>query len=112
MLYIKKEFRKGILFVRVKGSLDKDSIDKFKNEVTDLITDMKISNVVFNLSLLINIDFYGVESLLKGYNACKRLHGISMLCGINKDIQKYINKSRGKMYQIKDEMQALDLIKV
>ena len=109
---IKKEFRKGILFIRIKGDLNKNTITKFKHDVEDLIIDMKICNVVFNLSSLNSIDISGVKTLLHTYNVCKRMHGISMLCGLNDNVRKTINHSKNNMFQIKDEFQALNLIKV
>ena len=110
MLEIKKEFRKGILFVRVIGNLNKENILEFKKEVIDLINDMKICNVVFNLSSLNSIDISGINHLLYAYNMCLKMNGISMLCGVNNNIKNYIDKSN--MIRISDEIQALDLIKV
>lgn len=49
MLDINYEIRKGILFIRLGGVLNKNTVSKLQNEVTDMIKDNGIRNVVFNL---------------------------------------------------------------
>ena len=60
MLIVKTEFRKGILFVRLKGHLNKDTINKLNKKVTDVIKNNGIRNVVFNFSDLKSIDMKGI----------------------------------------------------
>lgn len=113
MLEIDKEFKKGILFVRLKGILTKDTVSHLNREVTKLIADMQIQNVVFNIQELTSIDLAGINAILYSYNMCKDINGISMLCGVNSNIKDQINKSSVKdMFQIKDELTALKLIKI
>ena len=52
MLDINFEFRRGILFIRLKGILSKATINDFDSLVTTLIRDNGIRNVVFNVSEL------------------------------------------------------------
>ena len=113
MLEVTKEFRKGILFVRLKGILNKDTVSYLNREVTKLVADMQIQNVVFNIQELESIDISGVNALLYNYNLCKDVNGISMLCGVNNNIKDLINKSSIKdMFQIKDELTAYKVIKI
>ena len=110
MLKINREFRRGILFVRLKGSLTKNTSKQLYNEITLLLREMKIYNVVFNLSKLNEIDLTGVRALLYNYNLCRRNHGISMLCGANGYVEEYTNNT--SMFQIKDEISAINMIKI
>ena len=48
MLNVGTEFRKGILFVRLKGHLNKDTISKLNKRVTKVVKDNGIRNIVFN----------------------------------------------------------------
>ena len=78
-----------------------------------MVADMGISNVVFNTEELTSIDIDGINVLYNNYNLCKDNHGISMICGVNKNIESIINKSLlSNMFQIKDEISALHLIEI
>lgn len=113
MLTIYKEFRKGILFVRLLGVLNKETVNCLNEEVTTLIEDMKIMNVVFNIKQLEEIDMYGVNEILLSYQICKKNNGVSYLCGVNDNIKETINKSLiSCMYEVSDEISAINLIKI
>ena len=113
MLSINKEFRKGILFVRLLGVLNKETVDKLYEEVTMLVKDMEIKNVVFNIEELSEIDIYGINEILLNYRLCKNNNGISLLCGVNDNVKDYINSSSIKFIQkISNELKALDFMKI
>ena len=52
MLDINLEFYRGILFIRLKGLLNKTTVSKLKEEVNDLVKENGIRNLVFNISEL------------------------------------------------------------
>ncbi len=108
MLTIEKEFKKGILFVRLKGELTKETVSLLHEEVTKVVRKIKIHNVVFNISKLTKIDLFGVKALLCNYNLCRNNNGISMLCGNNSNIEQIINHT--SMFQIDNEVSALNMI--
>ena len=113
MLDITMEFHKGVLFVRLSGILNRDTSLKLKKEVIDVIKDSGISNIVYNLSWLKEIDCYGINTLLESYDVCKNNHGKSLLCGINDTIVKHrISNSRilNYMYEASDELSAINII--
>lgn len=113
MLIINQEFRKGILFVRLLGVLNIDTVNYLKKEITSLVKDMKISNVVFNIKELDAIDISGVNEILLNYELCKKNKGISLLCGVNENIQEYINRSPiNCMSKISDEISAINMINI
>lgn len=113
LLAINLEFHKGILFVRLKGVLTKLTIDKLKNEVTTLIQDNGIRNIVFNINGLDSIDCYGINALLYNYELCRNNNGKSLLCGMNNSLVRHrIKNSRllKYMYETSDELSAVDMI--
>ena len=113
MLGINIEFHKGILFIRLDGDLDKNTVNKLKNEVTTLIKDNGIRNTVFNISNLNSIDCYGINALLLNYEICNSNNGKSMVCGIcNSLVRHRINNSRllKYMYETSDELSAINVI--
>ena len=52
LLDINLEFCKGILFIRLKGVLNKNTVNKLKDEVNNLVKENGIRNLVFNISEL------------------------------------------------------------
>ena len=55
MLNVGTEFRKGILFVRLKGHLNKDTINKLNKRVTNIVKENGIRNIVFNFTNLMHL---------------------------------------------------------
>lgn len=113
MLEINIEFRKGILFVRLIGELTKETVNKLNYEVTSLIKDNGIRNIVFNITDLNIIDIKGINSLLYNYEIIKNNHGRSCICGIkNTLVQHRIKNSRllKYMYEASDELSAFNVI--
>ena len=53
---VKTEFRGGILFVRLKGNLTKNTVSILNERVTCVVDRLGIRNIVFNVESLINID--------------------------------------------------------
>lgn len=112
MLTVTTEFRKGILFVRLKGRLTKDTVYKLNKKVTRIIKENGIRNVVFNLSKLKAIDMKGISTLLYNYELCKKNDGRSLLCGNNSNIDRKLKKTRllNYIYEISDELSAIKII--
>lgn len=112
MLNINLEFRKGVLFVRLEGILNKDSVVKLKNEVSLIIKDNGIQNVVFNLSKLDNIDIKGINSLLYCYEIVNKNKGKVMICGMKDNVANKIKRSRLLNYikETSDELSSFSLV--
>ena len=109
MLDINFEFRRGVLFIRLNGSLVKGTIRDFDSLVTTLIRDNGIRNVVFNLSGLSKIDLKGISRLFYNYELCKKNRGISLLCCVdNVNIHERIKETRLFNYMtfVNDELCA------
>lgn len=113
MLDINFENRKGILFVRLGGVLNKNTVSKLQNEITDMIKDNGIRNVVFNLSELKSIDMRGINNLLYDYELCRNNKGKTLVCGINNSVvRNRIDNTRLLKYMMEtsDELSALNII--
>lgn len=115
MLDINIEFRKGIMFVRLIGELNKITVSKLNYEVTDLIKDNGIRNIVLNLEEIVNIDIKGINAILYNYELCKKNRGKILLCGlINERVREKIKNNRILKYikESSNELSALELIKI
>ena len=112
MLNVGTEFRKGILFVRLKGHLNKDTIDKLNKRVTKVVKENGIRNIVFNFSNLKSIDVKGINAIFYNYELCKQYEGQSLFCGNNDNIRKKLKKSRliNYVYETSNELTALKLL--
>ena len=112
MLNVGTEFRKGILFVRLRGHLNKDTVDKMNKRVTKIVKANGIRNIVFNFTNLKSIDIKGINTIFYNYELCKNNEGISMFCGNNDKIRDRLKKSRliNYVYEIKDELSAIRIL--
>ena len=113
MLDINMEFHKGILFIRLSGSLNENTINKLNVEVNSFIKESGISNIVYNIAELNEIDCYGINTLFNTYEVSKKNKGKSLLCGIDNAIVKHrIKNSRllNYMYETSDELSAINII--
>jgi len=90
MLDIDAEFRKGVLFIRLVGSLNYKTNLKFEKEIYDLIDKTGINNIVLNLYNVDSIDKLSFESILKLKNITEKSHGDLVICNIPIDIEKQI----------------------
>lgn len=113
MLEISLEFRKGLLFVRLLGSLTKDTIGKLEEDVTKLIFEQGIREVVFNMEDLRELDLKGIHALFHSYEVCRNNHGKIFVCGLHdKKIKERMGKSRLLHYLLEtnDELSTFSYI--
>ncbi len=112
MLDIHMGFKRGILFIKLIGDLNKSTVLKLNEEVTSVIEENRIRNVVFNVANLKTIDENGINSLLFNYEISRKNDGKSLLCGINKNIYGKISNSNllKYMYETSNELDAIRLL--
>jgi len=112
MLSVNTEYRNGIMFVRLKGYLNKNTIEKLDKKVTNVIDKMGIRNIVLNVTDLKQIDCKGINKLYYNYELCKKNDGTILLCGNNSKIESILKKSRILKYinEITDELCAIKII--
>lgn len=112
MLNVGTEFRNGILFIRLKGHLNRETIEKYNKRVTNLIKENGIRNIVFNFTNLKSIDIKGINAIFYNYELCKNNEGMSMFCGNNEKIKQKLKRSRlnSYVYEVKDELNAMRIL--
>lgn len=92
MLKVLMEFRKGILFVRLYGKLEKDTIDTFKKEVKEVIINSGIRFVVLNVDNLESISQEGIKEIKSLNRTVKKLDGKFFLFGGEiKELKSLVN---------------------
>ena len=113
LLDINMQFHKGVLFIRLKGELNENTVNKLSNEVTNFIKENGIGNTVYNIEKLNQIDYYGIKALLNNYDISKKNNGKSLVCGMQDGLVKHrIKNSRllNYMYETSDELSAINMI--
>jgi len=105
MLDINMESYQGVLFVRLKGKLNKFSLDKLQLEVSKLIKLVGIKNIVFNISELSEIDYEGIEELTENCNYCTANKGRALFVS-----DKESHYTNFKDYVVSNEKKAKELI--
>lgn len=108
------EFRKGILFVRLTGMLVKSTASIFESEVINLIKNVGINNIVYNINRLDKIDLKGINMLLYSYELCRANKGALLLCGLNSNVNGIIKHSRLLNYikETDNELSAFEIIEI
>ena len=111
MLGIDMEFRKGILFVRLKGILNGDTAMELDDNLTSIISDNGIKYLLVNLNGLKYIDKYGLDIIFKNYQIINSNNGKFIICGTDK-LFSYNGNVIDNLYQVNDEMKAFEVINI
>lgn len=110
MLKVDMEYDKGILYVRLRGVLDRKMSYKINNYIVPTVLKHKIKYLVFNLLELQDIDGSGMDSLLNTKCAIKTNRGKICLCEVSDEIREKIRKLRMKIAS--NELAANKLIQI
>lgn len=111
MLDIGMEFRKGILFVRLKGILNGDTALDLDENLTSIITNNGIKYLLINLNELTYIDKYGLKVIFKNYKLINMNNGKFIICGGDK-LSHYTGNIIDNLYQVSDEIKAFEVINI
>ena len=108
------EFRKGILFIRLQGKLNRYTAYKIEDNVIPVILKHGLKFLVINLDKLQSIDSYGIEMLIKLNELVSRWNGKTTMCSLNKYMKENINNSdlRSKYFETSDELTAIEVFKI
>lgn len=115
MLNIDMEFKKGILFIRLEGLLNKKNTYKFEQEVIPVVLKHEIKYVVINLDKVICLDSSGVNILIELNDIVKDFNGKTTLCSLtNLEVRKIIHAENFKklFYETNNELSALGVMKI
>ena len=86
------EFRKGILFVRLYGILNDNTLEKFRTDVKEVIIGSGIKYVVINVENLYSISESGVKEIKLLRKILKKTDGQFFLFGGEiKELRKLAN---------------------
>lgn len=86
------EFRKGILFVRLFGTLSKKTLDTFEEEVKEVIVRSGIKYVVLNIDNLDSISEDGIKKIKQLKKIIKKMDGDFFLFGGEiKELKSIVN---------------------
>ncbi|MCR5787886.1 MAG: STAS domain-containing protein [Bacilli bacterium] len=107
---MKYEYNKGILFVRLKGDLDRSISKEINTKLIPTILSQKIKYVVFNLYEVNSINDFGTDALLNAKCAVKSVGGKVCICDISDKIKYNVKKLHFNSY--KDELSVVNLIEV
>lgn len=110
MLNMDLEYNKGILFVRLKGNLNRKSSYKLNNYLVPVLLKHKIRYLVYNLFELTEIDEAGVDAMLNTKCAIKANKGKICLCEVSSSLEQMLK--RLKIKSVSNERKVFDLIKV
>lgn len=113
MLKMDLEYQKNqkeILFIRLKGTLNRRNIYKINNYIVPVLIKHKINNIVYNLKDLRSIDESGIDAILNTKCIVLKSRGKIYLCEVNDNISLKIKRLHIKVTS--SELTALKLIEV
>ncbi len=98
----------GVLFIRLRGTLNKDNANELK-DVDNLLKQVGIRNIVFNITALNSIDKEGKKALYESYKIGKGNNGSIILCvKDNEEVTEKISFLLDKIGIVEDELAALN----
>lgn len=115
MLKIKMEFKKGILFIRLEGILNKKTIEKFDSEVLSVVLTNKLKYIVVNLDQVYEVDEIGVDGLKELNDIIYNFKGKGALCSLsNSKVKRQIREYdyTNNFYEFENELNALGMIRI
>ena len=105
MLKINMEYRKGILFIRLKGELTIYTYKSLLRYLIPIIKEQGIKYIVFNLSYINLIDTYGKKALKLIIHLVKKNHGKGFISNAKGYFDNYFKL-------IDNELVAFNLVKI
>lgn len=112
VLEITTEYREGILFVRLDGILVSNTAPFFQLEL-ERWKEEGISNIVFNVNELKEIDTVGIRFFFDTIQMIHDKDGHGLICGMNHHINQSLKQTRilNYIYEISDELNAIKVMK-
>ena len=101
-------YRENILFIRLIGSLNKNTIKYIDSELDNIVNNLGIYNIVFNFQELVELDTFAAHTLIDWYNLIKSRKGVSLVCGVPGCVRK--SNLLSYMKEISNELCAIRVI--
>lgn len=115
MFKIDMEFKKGIFFIRLEGTLTKNNVNEFIEECIPVILKHGIKYVVVNLDKVNAIDLKGIEALMEINDVVRANNGRTTLCSLsNKEVKNIIKEYdyNNNFFETSNELTALGVMKL
>lgn len=108
------DYKKGVLFVRVNGSLTGNKIKEFENEVIPIILGLGSKYVTINLYNIEIFDKKAIDSFIKISSVVSRFDGKLVICEISDNIKPDFKNSNifDYCFEARDELSALGVFAV
>lgn len=106
MLELDCYFIKGVLVIKMIGSLNSNTINKFNKETLDLV-ECGFTNMLFNLNDICEIDSNGYNSLLNNCRKIEKSGRKALFFGIDRKMFDSNNE-----YNIHDDINVLNYFKI
>jgi len=104
MLKVIYEFRKGIFFIRLLGTLNKKNYQENEKILDEIISVNKFKYIVVNTNYLEKIDLEGLNFIINIFNKTKECDSNLVLCDKYQIVKKLFNLN---VPNIKDELEVL-----
>lgn len=107
------EFKKGILFVRLEGELDKKNSKELKKSLIPILLKNGFKYVVLNLDNVNYIDSFGIEFIDQINDIVMKFNGKTTLIK-NKKIERILKGTlvENILYRVKNETTALGVFEL
>lgn len=114
MLNIDLEYKRGILFLRLDGILNKNTNFILEDALKNVLYKAGIRYLLINFEKLNEIDQRGIETIINSYHLYLENYGKLMICGYNDKIRMNIEKSNLLKYafNISNEISAFNIINI
>lgn len=107
------EFRKGLLFIRLEGILNKENSKELASYLDNFIHEKGVRYFVINLESLDYLDKEGLEIIQEKYQDMVLHDGKLVICGYkNEYIKEMIEDKMKGVYKVRDELKAFQVIQV
>jgi len=87
------DYKDGILYIRIKGVLVGNKVNKFECEILPIILCLESKYVTINLGAVELIDSRGINSLIKVSDSVNKFKGKVVLCNLNDYIKSCFKHS-------------------
>lgn len=110
MFLITTKVNKGIIFLRLYGSLNKKTIREFSEEINYLLYEQGTKKLVINFDevKVTNDDIFSTigNKLIEIFLCC----GEVALCGLSHEKEKYIGKRKEQLFFVDSELDAFQYL--
>jgi len=107
------EFRKGLLFIRLKGILNQENSKKLADKLEEFIQNHGVKYFVLNLEELESLDKEGLRVIQEKYQDVILHDGKLVICGYkNNYVKTILEQEMEGVYQTRNELTAFNMIQV